>query len=600
MIDIQKIRTSDVSIIALGSHPKIFQAMLDYDFLCGFEKPRLIAIVQSGRRYEKYFWGSEEIMIPVYSTVDVLPKEVVNSGAFFVSVGSARRAVSDSIALMKSVPSLVGGCLFAENVPEKHALELYQFAKLAGKFVCGPASIGLLIPGIVKLGAIGGVDYRQFVSSKLFQRGSVAVMSSSGGMTNEIIRVVADSGNGLSFALSFGGDRFPVTTPHDAFLAAQKDPLTKAIVYFGELGGEDEYLLAELLREKKITKKVICHIAGTVSGVTETPMQFGHAKALAGKQSETARAKRDALREAGAEVSESFSEFVSMIHAFKSSSEQFVSEIDLDGRIVQLQKRKSSLFTSSVSHDVSGEVEILGANQVELAKDQSFAQIALSMFLGMQVKSKELVALTDFIFKLLVDNGPYVSGAVNTMISARAGKDLVSSLTSGLLTIGPRFGGAVNQAAANWLEGVSSGKSAYDFVESFAIQRKYILGIGHKKYRADFPDPRVVELMTFTDALKNKKYLNFALSVEQITTAKKGTLILNVDGLMAALLLDFLSEKEGYSHEGLQKLVEIEFFNAFFVLPRSVGFMAHYFDQKRLDEGLFRLDSSQVGFVDLS
>ena len=33
------------------------------------------------------------------------------------------------------------------------------------------------------------------------------------------------------------------------------------------------------------------------------------------------------------------------------------------------------------------------------------------------------------------DHGPAVSGAHNTIVAARAGKDLVSSLASGLLTI---------------------------------------------------------------------------------------------------------------------------------------------------------------------
>ena len=41
-------------------------------------------------------------------------------------------------------------------------------------------------------------------------------------------------------------------------------------------------------------------------------------------------------------------------------------------------------------------------------------------------------------------NRPAVSGAHNTIVAARAGKDLVSSLASGLLTIGPRFGGMLN------------------------------------------------------------------------------------------------------------------------------------------------------------
>lgn len=36
---------------------------------------------------------------------------------------------------------------------------------------------------------------------------------------------------------------------------------------------------------------------------------------------------------------------------------------------------------------------------------------------------------------LTADHGPAVSGAHNTIVCARAGKDLISSLVSGLLTI---------------------------------------------------------------------------------------------------------------------------------------------------------------------
>ena len=58
---------------------------------------------------------------------------------------------------------------------------------------------------------------------------------------------------------------------------------------------------------------------------------------------------------------------------------------------------------------------------------------------------------------LCADHGPCVSGAHNTIVTARAGKDLVSSLVSGLLTIGPRFGGAIDDAARYF-------KDAYDRV----------------------------------------------------------------------------------------------------------------------------------------
>jgi ATP citrate (pro-S)-lyase len=45
------------------------------------------------------------------------------------------------------------------------------------------------------------------------------------------------------------------------------------------------------------------------------------------------------------------------------------------------------------------------------------------------------------------DHGPAVSAAHNTIVTARVGNDLVSSLTSGLFTIGPRFGGALDEVA---------------------------------------------------------------------------------------------------------------------------------------------------------
>jgi citrate synthase len=86
--------------------------------------------------------------------------------------------------------------------------------------------------------------------------------------------------------------------------------------------------------------------------------------------------------------------------------------------------------------------------------------------------------------------------------------------------------------------------------------------------------------------------------LKKITTDKKANLILNLDGAVAALMLDLLAEKEGFSTEQLKECIDTEFFNALFILPRSAGFIAHYLDQKRLDEGLFRLPDDQVMFVE--
>ncbi|MDE2026431.1 MAG: ATP citrate synthase, partial [Patescibacteria group bacterium] len=329
-----------------------------------------------------------------------------------------------------------------------------------------------------------------------------------------------------------------------------------------------------------------------ISDMFPKPPQFGHAKAMAGKGSERAAAKRAALSDAGAFAAKSFEEFVEKIEGLETNITDDTT--DYATLIADMQTRQHALIASSVSKDVEGEVHILGEELLSFAKNNSFAYEVGSLFLGRKLQSKETEKFIDFVLRLLVDHGPYVSGAVNTIVTARAGANLVSSLSAGLLTIGPRFGGAINDAAGNWLRAIRDNQKPYDFVESFAKQKKYILGIGHRKYRIDFPDPRVQELIGFAKVLKSTRFTTFAKDVEKITTAKKGNLILNVDGAIAAILLDILSEKEGMLDEELQRLVETEFFNALFVLSRSVGFIAHFLDQKRLDEGLFRLTEDQV------
>lgn len=593
-LDIAALRGLDPKIISLGSAKGILQSILDFDFLAGHSKPSLVAIVATGRKSERYFYGSSEVAIPVYSSVEHLPVAMRTKVNLFLNLSSGRRVLASSRQAIAHLPGLIGGVVFAEGLPERHAIELAQSADTAGIWIVGAASVGLILPGVMKLGAIGGVQAPQLVKSRLFTSGSVAVVSSSGGMVSEIIRMVASSGHALSFSLALGGERFPLCSPQDVFAAAEADPATTSIVYFGELGGHDEYDLAEMIASGAVTKPVVAYIAGTVAELFETPPQFGHAKAMAASIDETARAKADALRAAGALSATTFAEFAQFITELPGSVEAASHDVKLS----ELGGRQAGLLSSSISRDTGdGEVQVLDQSLLTLAGNNSFAKIVVSMFLGKPVKSKELEEFVDYVLRLLVDHGPYVSGAVNTIVTARAGRDLVSSLAAGLLTIGPRFGGAVNQAAATWLEGVATEMSPTALVETYASGRRYISGIGHRKYRIDNPDPRVSRLLQFADGLEQARFTKFARAVEAETTRKNGNLILNVDGAMAAILLDLLYEKEGYTIDELGVLAATEFFNSLFVLSRSVGFMAHYFDQVRLDEGLFRLSPANVTHI---
>ena len=72
----------------------------------------------------------------------------------------------------------------------------------------------------------------------------------------------------------------------------------------------------------------------------------------------------------------------------------------------------------------------------------------------------------EMVLMLTADHGPAVSGAMNTIITTRAGKDLISSLVAGLLTIGSRFGGALDGAAEEFTSAYDKGLSPRDFVDS--------------------------------------------------------------------------------------------------------------------------------------
>jgi ATP citrate (pro-S)-lyase len=82
--------------------------------------------------------------------------------------------------------------------------------------------------------------------------------------------------------------------------------------------------------------------------------------------------------------------------------------------------------------------------------------------------------------------------------------------------------------------------------------------------------------------------LDFALSVEAVTTKKKATLILNVDGCIAACFVDLLRDCGVFDRTEADELIANGCLNGLFVTGRTIGFIGHFIDQKRLKQGLYR------------
>lgn len=586
-------RKNTDGILVSGIHEPVIQSILDFDYLSGKSAPSIRGIITNTRTAYKLFFGTGEVIIPCFKALDEVPNELLKKSFWFLSLESGRRAAQSVAQFFSFVPWAYGAHIFAENVPELHATELIKrFGKKYSIF--GPSGVGFLIPGVLKLGAIGGVGSEQILRAQLTQRGSIAVCSTSGGMVNELINAVVDSGRRISFAACVGGDRFPVTSLTDVFMAAEADKNTKAVVYFGELGGSDEYEIIELIKTKRFTKPLVAYIAGTIDDAFDERMQFGHAKALVRVKDESAVAKREALSSVGVKAPQTFFDFLREIGSLPQSS----SGVTVKATGMKIERQKSILTTRKILPLEHSSKNTVRATAHNIAGN--FIPLMLEALLGQKPRSRESIQFADLVFSLLIDHGGHVSGAVNTMITARAGRDMATSLSAGLLTIGSRFGGSVNAAAEAWLSGVMKHQTADALIDEWGKKKQPIPGIGHKKYRIGVPDPRVKALLALGSKLKNRRFSKFALAVEKITTRKNGKLILNIDGAIAAVFLDILSEREGLSEKELHKLTQSEFFNAFFILPRSVGFVAHFLEQKKNDEGLFRLPDELLLEVDSS
>merc|ERR1712018_754005 len=176
---------------------------------------------------------------------------------------------------------------------------------------------------------------------------------------------------------------------------------------------------------------------------------------------------------------------------------------------------------------------------------------------------------------ITADHGPAVSGAHNTIVCARAGKDLVSSLGSGLLTIGDRFGGALDDAARMFTDAFDAGTIPMDFVNNTKKEGRLIMGIGHRVKSLNNPDKRVTLVAEFA----------------------KPNLILNVDGCIAVCFVNLLRQSGFFTKDEAETYIKTGSLNGMFVLGRSIGFIGHFLDQKRLKQGLYRHPWDDISYV---
>ena len=229
--------------------------------------------------------------IPVFNTIaEAVERTGANASLIFVPSPFAADAIMESAAA--GLPLTV--CI-TEGIPIRDMLKVVPFLKRRNCRLIGPNCPGVTSPGRCKAGIMPG---------QIHKEGPIGVVSRSGTLTYEVVHQLTQSGLGQSTCIGIGGDPIIGSSFVDLLKLFDKDPETEGVVLIGEIGGTDEEVAAEYIKDH-FNKPVL----GFVAGLTAPPgKRMGHAGAIISGSGGTAGEKIDAMRKCGIHVVEHLGE----------------------------------------------------------------------------------------------------------------------------------------------------------------------------------------------------------------------------------------------------------------------------------------------------
>lgn len=235
--------------------------------------------------------------VPVFNTVkEAVETTNANTSVIFVPAKYTAAGVYEAMdAGLKLILTI------AEHVPVHDMMGVYHMAKKKGCRVIGPNSFGVISPGKSKAG---------FMAHKIFTKGSVGIMSRSATNCYETVFMMSNKGIGQSTCVGNGGDMIAGSAFADLLPLFEADPETNAIVIIGEIGGSEEELAAEYIKDH-VKKPVVALIAGKNA---PRGRSMGHAGAIVSADGTgSAESKEKKLKDAGVYIAESTANIVEII-----------------------------------------------------------------------------------------------------------------------------------------------------------------------------------------------------------------------------------------------------------------------------------------------
>jgi len=232
--------------------------------------------------------GTRHLDRPVYNTVtDAVQESGANVSIIFVPPAFAADAIME--AADAGIELIV---TITEGIPTRDMLYTKAYLTERGIRMIGPNCPGIITPGEAKIGIMPG-----FIHTP----GKVGILSRSGTLTYEAVDQVTKQNMGQSTCVGIGGDPIIGSTHLDIVKLFNEDPDTEGIIMIGEIGGSNEEIAAEWIRDN--CKKPV---VGFIAGQTAPPgRRMGHAGAIIAGGKGTAAEKMQVMEACGITVVQS-------------------------------------------------------------------------------------------------------------------------------------------------------------------------------------------------------------------------------------------------------------------------------------------------------
>jgi citrate synthase len=226
------------------------------------------------------------------------------------------------------------------------------------------------------------------------------------------------------------------------------------------------------------------------------------------------------------------------------------------------------------------EVRLRGYRIDELMGEISFSDAIYLAILG-DLPSTEVAMMIEAILVSSIDHGATPPSALAARTAASTGASLNAAVACGLLSINRFHGGAIEDCMKmleSALDPEKAGKRdsaeiAQEILEEYQQQKKRLPGLGHRLHTND---PRTLKLFSLADELNlSGEAVNFLQALKSELEAKGKKLPINVDGAIAAILVDLE--------------VPSPLANAFFFMARIPGLVAHVYEEQSRERPMRRV-----------